>query len=112
MSLRKSEHGTMVYSDPGADSAVLEIKTHQCCHCGGQFTMKPQKLIATPLTPAEAIRKQTEGVKVRGWCQNCSGYICGPGCAACVNFEQYLENIEKGRPADFKPIIVSVPGFQ
>jgi hypothetical protein len=31
---------------------------------------------------------------------------CGRGCAACVPLEQYLENVEKGRPADYRPVVV------
>ena len=48
--------------------------------------------------------------RLRGFCQNCMGYVCGPACAACVHFERRVENIEAGLPADTPgPILVSVP---
>jgi hypothetical protein len=31
------------------------------------------------------------------------------GCAECVPVEQYLDNLEKGRPANYKPIRAYVP---
>lgn len=86
--LAKREHGTATYYDPGSDRPILEVGTLSCCHCGGQWIPRPGS-----------------GV-VRGFCQNCNGFVCGPGCAACVPVEQYLENMEKGRPDTFRPIIV------
>ncbi len=88
MGLRRTEHGVLTVSDPGADRPLLESKTVQCCHCGGQFVPEPGS------------------GKIRGFCFNCSGPICGSGCVNCVPTEQMLENIEKGRELDFKPIIV------
>lgn len=91
MGLRKTEAGLIVVSDPGSDKPMLEAKTLQCVHCGGHWIPRPGSGI------------------LRGFCMNCSGPICGPGCAKCVPTEQYLENMEKGRPIDFRPIIASVP---
>jgi hypothetical protein len=88
MSLRRTEHGIATIYDPDADRPVLEQGTVQCVHCSGHFAVKPGS------------------GKVRGWCHNCCGPVCGPQCAACVPFQQMLENMEKGRPLDFKPIIV------
>ena len=87
--LRKRYHGLIVESDPGADRAVSEVPTLQCGHCGGHFEVRPGS------------------GKVRGWCMNCARPVCGPGCEACVPVEQMLENMERGRPLDFKPIIVT-----
>lgn len=102
------ESGLMTWSDPGADKALLEIPTHQCCHCGGQFSMKPPVLVTKAMTALEAQMKEQEGKKTRGYCQRCNGYICGPSCAECVPVEQLLENYEHFRPLDFRPIFVGL----
>lgn len=107
--LNKTEHGTVTYADPGADRPVIELVTHQCVHCGGHFISKPKGLISEVLTTEEAKKRELEGKRVRGWCMACHGPICGPGCASCVPVEQYLENIERNRPANFRPIMASVP---
>lgn len=86
----KKEFGRIIAVDPGADRPILEISTMQCCHCGGHFYPQPGSGI------------------VRGFCQRCMGPVCGPGCAECVPEEQYLENMEKGRAHNFRPIIVPV----
>jgi hypothetical protein len=84
------EAGRIIVTDPGSDKPLAEVGTLQCCHCGGHWIPQPGS------------------GRVRGFCQNCNGFVCGPGCAACVPAEQLLENIEKGRPLDFKPICVPV----
>lgn len=84
------EAGRITVTDPGADKPLLEVGTLQCCHCGGHWIPRPGSGIT------------------RGWCGNCNGYVCGPGCAACVPVEVMLENIEKGRPIDHRPVIVPV----
>lgn len=80
----------MVFTDPGADKPLLEVKTFHCCHCGGQWVPKPGSGIT------------------RGWCTQCCAPICGPGCVECVPLEQYLDNLEKGRDPTFRPIVVPV----
>lgn len=41
---------------------------------------------------------------------NCSKVTCGQEkCLECVPLEQYLENVEKGRAENFRPIIGAVP---
>lgn len=80
--LSKTEHGIVTYSDPGSDRAILEVSTLQCCHCGGHWIPKPGSGI------------------VRGWCMNCNGPVCGPGCADCVPTEVLLESMEKGIPPE------------
>lgn len=84
------ECGLAIFLDPGADRPVLEIATAQCCHCGGHF----------PIQPGSG--------RIRGFCMNCNGPVCGPGCEACVPTDLLLENMEKGRPEDFRPIFVPV----
>lgn len=81
------EHGVIIIADPGSDRPLLETKTLQCVHCGGHWIPLPGS------------------GRVRGFCQRCMGPVCGPGCAECIPEEQMLENIEKGRPADYRPII-------
>lgn len=76
----------------GSDGGMKTFKTVPCVHCGGQF-------IPTPGSG-----------RIRGFCQNCNGFVCGPSCMACVPAELLLENMEKGRPEDFRPIIASAGG--
>lgn len=80
--------GEQVYMDPGKDRPLLTEATAQCCHCSRHFVIRPGS------------------GRIRGFCQNCNGLVCGPGCVACVPTEVLLENIEQGRPLDFRPIIV------
>ena len=90
MRLRSTEHGRMVWSDPGSDKPLREVGTLQCCHCGGHF----------PVQPGSG--------KTRGFCRNCMGPLCGKeACFVCVPQEQQLENIEHGRPWEHRPVIVS-----
>ena len=86
--LNKREHGRIIVCDPGSDKPILEVATLQCCHCGGHWFPQPGS------------------GRVRGFCTRCMGPICGPGCAECVPEEQLLENLEKGRPANWRPISV------
>lgn len=51
--------------------------TVQCVHCNGHFVMQ-----------------RGSGI-TRGWCRNCSGMICGPGCLTCRPHEQQLDLAEK-----------------
>jgi hypothetical protein len=90
MTLRRTEHGVITITEP--DKPVIEAATLCCCHCGKHWVPQPGS------------------GRIRGFCQNCCGPVCGPGCADCVPVEQYLENIEQGRPENYKPIIVS-PGW-
>lgn len=97
--LNTREAGRVIVSDPGSDKPMLEYGMCQCIHCGGQFP-----------TPRFGQSQEDKKTRIgRGFCQNCNGYICGPCCSTCVNVEQLLENMEKGRPLDFKPIIAAVP---
>lgn len=74
------ENGLITVFDAAGDVAS-EIPMLQCVHCGSHFPRQPGS------------------GKVRGWCVRCHGPICGPGCAACVPYEQQIENIEAGLPA-------------
>src|SRR5688572_20876079 len=59
------------------DGHVVE-DTVQCVHCNGHYT--PMK---------------GSGI-IRGFCRNCMGPVCSPKCAACVPFERWLDQIERG----------------
>lgn len=83
------EAGLIIVTDPGRDRPISETPTLQCVHCGGHFTLQPGS------------------GRIRGYCPRCRGPICGPGCAECVPVEQLLENIERGRPERFRPIVVA-----
>lgn len=88
--LRPRDAGQVVYVDPGADKPLLEVGTLCCMHCGAHWIPEPGS------------------GRIRGYCQLCCGPVCGPGCAKCVPMEQMLENIEKGRPEDYRPVVVGV----
>lgn len=80
------ESGYLVVMDPGSDKPILETATVQCVHCGGHWVPQPGS------------------GRVRGFCGRCNGPICGPCCQSCVPTEQLLENLERGRPLDYRPI--------
>ena len=103
--LTKTDHGNITYTATGTDKVTVALPTKQCVHCGGHFVAKPPK-IATALTPYQAQLLIKQGKTLRGWCMNCNGPICGPGCMTCVPEDQMLTNLEKGMAADFKPIRV------
>ena len=94
------EHGFLEILDPGSDVPVFQAPTVRCVHCGGHF-IKPR---------FENTLEAKETRIGRGWCQNCAGFVCGQGCRECVPWEQMLDNVERGRPENFKPI-VAVSGF-
>lgn len=81
------------------DDGTIEVRVlRKCVHCGYRWEVDP----ASP-------KKHK-----RGFCCNCMGYCCGrPSCVAtgCIPEERYLDNLSNGRPADYKPIIASVPGL-
>ena len=84
---REAGWGFMFDPDKGC---VEECGYEFCVHCGGQF------------------KRQPGSGRIRGYCQNCGGFVCGPGCAECVPVELLLENIEAGRPLNYKPIKASI----
>ena len=86
MTLR--DNGLMTFINPSKDKPLLELKTIQCVHCGGHFS--PVK---------------NNGYPKGGFCWRCNGPICGPNCLECIPEDLYLENIEKGRPDNYRPII-------
>jgi hypothetical protein len=88
----KREAGWVFITDPGADKPIFEASTLCCCHCGSHWFPQPGSGIT------------------RGFCFCCNGPICGPGCAKCVPTEVLLENYEKGRDLDYRPIVA--PAFQ
>lgn len=86
MSSRR-EAGLITISDPGSDKPLLEAATIQCVHCGRHWVPQPGS------------------GRTRGFCMRCNGFICGPECQECIPVEQMLENIEQGRPLNYRPII-------
>ncbi len=80
------------YQCVGFDGKIERGATVQCCHCQGTWFWAPGS------------------GRMRGWCQNCMGFVCGPACAECVPLEVRLENIEAGRPElTPAPVRVFVP---
>lgn len=85
--------GTLI-STPYEGGPVTQADTVQCVHC--QYTS---------LWVADSPRWWS-------FCTKCAGLICGQReCLArgCVHKEQQLDNIERGLPLDYKPVIVHVP---
>lgn len=87
----KYEAGTITIFGDDFAGGEHTVATLQCVHCGGHWVPKPGS-----------------GEK-RGFCTNCAGYVCGPGCEACVHVEQMLENMERGVEITFKPTVISIP---
>ncbi len=84
---RLSPAGYATTTLPGGQ--VFEADTLQCVHCQAIWQIKPGS------------------GNVRGYCLKCNGPVCSERCAKhCVPSEQLLENIEQGRPADFRPVIL------
>lgn len=73
-SVRKP-HGHVELMGPYGER--LELDTIQCVHC--------QRHMESRIGDPE-----------RYYCQNCGGYVCGPGCMECVPKERKLENVEAG----------------
>lgn len=97
--LNTREAGRAQFFCADTGKLLAEFSMVACAHCGGQFA-------APKFGTSEADKRTRIG---RGYCQRCDGYICGKSCSgACVPLEQYLQNIEAGRPdADtYCPIIV------
>lgn len=80
--------GYMIATTP--EGGIIEADTLQCVHCGCHWQVEPGSK------------------KVRGYCARCAGPVCGPKCQTCVPAEQQLENMEQGRPLDFRPVVVAV----
>ena len=97
----KRDAGYMELIDPGSDRHLLRIGTVQCVHCYAHF---PEPRLGN--SEEDKLTRVGPGYQ-RGFCMRCGGFICGPCCAACVPAEQYIENIEKGRPEDYRPIVSS-----
>lgn len=93
LNTREAGFVTIFCADGGR---VVKYGMSGCVHCGGQFP-----------TPRMGTSDEDKATRVgRGFCQNCNGYVCGKGCAECIPVDLLLENMEKGRPEDYRPIIV------
>lgn len=97
LNTREAGHVKIFCADGGR---VIEYGMSGCVHCGGQFP-----------TPRMGTSDADKATRIgRGFCQNCNGYVCSKGCEVCVPVDLLLENMEKGRPIDFRPIIVPTEG--
>lgn len=84
--------GYTIATGPGG---VEEADCLQCGHCGKHWQVQPGS------------------GKQRGFCLCCMKPTCGPRCPvgdACVSQEQMVENIEKGRPLNYRPIMARASG--
>ena len=84
-------HATIKGSDRHSSLPLV-----RCVHCGFRW-----------------LHGQKTG-RVRGFCQNCNGLVCGRQCCVsqgCVSEEQRLLNCEAGLGfwSEHKPIMVNVP---
>lgn len=80
-------HGHFEHHDPDLARPIAG-DVLRCCHCQRIFTVERGMFM--------------------GKCYKCNDYHCGPGCKfpmKCVPVEQWLENVEKGRPEDYTPIV-------
>jgi hypothetical protein len=92
--LRDGRRAGVLISSAKDRDRVRDCDLVQCVHC--QFT--------TVWTPGSG--------RYWGWCTKCSGFYCGwkPECRdQCVPALQMIENLEKGRPADYVPTWASNP---
>jgi len=86
-------HGHGYATWTGGDGKDVERDSLQCCHCGKHFWV----------TPGSGKR--------RGFCTRCAQVTCGSEiCDACVPQEQMLDNKARGKPLDYRPVIVSPGG--
>jgi hypothetical protein len=86
---RHSRAGVLIIT-PWDGGPVQMQDTVQCVHCGRHWIWKPGS------------------GRRRGWCSLCNGITCGKKkCDRCVPIEQWLENVEKGRPEDHRNIVVA-----
>ena len=77
---------------PHDHGPITTEPTVSCAHCGLNW-----------------VPKKGSGRRV-GFCQRCMGLVCGSqNCERCVPVMAYIENLEAGRPGDFRQIIASVP---
>lgn len=84
------------YAFAAGPCGTVEADTLQCGHCGRHWTIQPGS------------------GRQRGFCLLCMKPTCGPHCLvgdACVSQEQMIENMERGRSLDFRPIVVRNPGL-
>ena len=68
--------GEVTVSDP--DFGDTRLPTKQCVHCGDHWIVFPGS------------------GRIRGFCMQCNGPICGPKCQKCIPQERQLEAREAG----------------
>lgn len=87
-----AKSGTLI-TTPYDGGPVIFQDTVSCIHCAYTWVW------------------QRGSGKRRGWCTRCHGILCGrPSCAAlqCCHRERQLENMERGLPIDYTPIVARV----
>lgn len=85
--------GTLI-STPIDSDKVVQRDCVQCVHCSRVWLWEPGS------------------GRRRGYCLRCNGITCGrPLCDnACMPILQMIENMEAGRPWDWRPVTVYVGG--
>lgn len=82
------EDGELTFTPLDSDKKVT-VGTMCCAHCNRHWIYQPGS------------------GRRRGWCGRCAAFTCGSDkCSKCVPIEQWLENVEGGKPEDFRKIIV------
>lgn len=93
----RGKRASTIVSTPLEGGRPVDGEMVMCCHCGRHWLW------------------QEGSGNLRGFCMNCKGYTCGPGCETCVPVQQLIENIEAGMPWEVarlhKPITVSRGGI-
>lgn len=83
-----SQYTGVLISTPLENDRVVTQATVSCCHCRRVWLVQPGS------------------GRRRGFCQRCMGITCGSvECHECLPFEAWLENVEAGRPENFRRII-------
>jgi len=68
--------------DPDLPGGKVSGEMRHCVHCQGAWVHNPQ----------------SHSGRIRGWCDHCKGYLCGPQCAECLGpAMKRIELIEAGK---------------
>lgn len=79
-----------------------------CVHC--QRIWPLATTLAVQLLAQASYHRGVVPEREFGFCQRCNGITCpGAKCQKCVPIEQWCDNVERGRPADYQPTRVAFP---